>query len=123
MDNKTKKIFQEFKKECKKRNVMVRKKAMINAKQDFNLNSQTQILNFIANDGLEDLKFFNKKKWENNPAPDIDIMVYAFKFKTSMKPGYIAFFKGLQGKWIIKSFKLDYERSRALEEAINKALK
>ncbi|MCK4943938.1 MAG: hypothetical protein KAS65_10190 [Candidatus Aminicenantes bacterium] len=124
MDKVIEKIFQEFKNECKKKkNVIVMKQAKKDANDFFNLSNAQHVLNFITNDGLENLYFLNKKRWENNPKPKNKIMIYAFEFTTGMKLGYIAFFMNLAGKWLIKSFHLSQRSSKALEEALVKALK
>lgn len=118
------KIFKEFKNECKKKtNVIIMKQAKRDAANIFNLTSSQKIVDFIGNDGLEDLFYLNKKLWENNPNPQNKILVYAFEFITGMKYGYIAFFKNLEGKWLIKSFHLSNRRIMALGERLDKALK
>ena len=118
------KIFKEFKNECKKKtNVIIMKQAKRDAANIFNLTSSQKIVDFIGNDGLEDLFYLNKKLWENNPNPQNKILVYAFEFITGMKYGYIALFKNLEGKWLIKSFHLSNRRIMALGERLDKALK
>jgi len=61
------------------------------AGENFNLNTKSQLLEFIHCDGLEDLKFVNTKDWENNPDPANPIKVDAYEFRTMGKLGYIAF--------------------------------
>jgi hypothetical protein len=104
--------------------VYVFNKAMKTASSDFGLHTQAGLLDFIANNGLENPRFKNSKPWENNPEPNTQIMVDAWEFFSSFTYGYIAFF--LQPKtnaWIIKSFKKNTEpdpRNLALKEQLEK---
>ena len=86
--------------------VWVTKGAMITAKSDFNLSTQTQVLDFIGNGGLQSPKFRNSCVWDNNPNPDPLIFVDAYDFYADFNYGYIAFlYQPITGKWIVKSFK------------------
>ena len=75
------------------------------ARMDFGLNTQQDVLSFIANDGLEDAFYINTKIWEKNPNQAHPIMVDAYSFYSGAKPGYLAFLLSPTNKWIIKSFK------------------
>lgn len=100
--------FDEFIRSCSKKppNIYILRGAVATAKTDFNLNTQTKILEFIGNDGLENHYLLNVKQWENNPNPKIEIKVDAYGFYSGEKYGYIAFFfQPATGKWVIKSFK------------------
>ena len=93
-----------------------------NAADDFNLKTKSQLLDFISNNGLEDLSFVNTKEWENNRDRTVPIMVDAYEFQTMHKLGYIAFMRNENtDKWIIKSFHLSDNRSLNMYHAIEKA--
>jgi hypothetical protein len=97
--------FNDFKKACcEKKNVIVVRDAIKDARELFNLKSEEFIKMFICNDGLENLEFQNptpKKKGANIGA---DIDAYTFT-SGQFKRGYIAFyFVERTNKWIIKSF-------------------
>ena len=77
------------------------------ARIDFGLNTKQDVLNFIANDGLEEAFYINTKIWEKNPDPAHPVMVDAYSFYSGAKPGYLAFLLSPTNKWIIKSFKLN----------------
>jgi hypothetical protein len=92
------------------------------AKQDFNLRTKKEVLDFICNDGLEDLEFINTKKWENNPNKQEPIMVDAYQFRSMHRLGYIAFMHNSKTKkWIIKSLHLSEDRNTAMYLALEKA--
>jgi hypothetical protein len=87
--------------------VTVLGKAQKCAQDDFGLNTQKAVLDFICNDGLENLQYINTKPWELNPDPTL-ILVDAYGFYSGQKQGYIAFFFSTKtNKWLIKSFKLN----------------
>ncbi|MCD4762751.1 MAG: hypothetical protein K8R28_01875 [Desulfobacterales bacterium] len=99
------------------------KQATDDANKIFNLRTKKSLLAFIVNDGLEDLTFINKKKWEQNQNPDNPIEVYAYRFRTRAIVGYIAFmFNSKTEKWLIKSFHQPEDRNAAMLEAMQKAL-
>jgi hypothetical protein len=89
--------------------VIVLKNALKCAQDDFQLNTQKAVLDFIFNDGLEKPQYINTKPWINNPAPDAQlnpIQVDAYSFYSGQKQGYFAFFFNTKtNKWLIKSFK------------------
>ena len=90
--------------------VYITAKALETAQTDFGLNSSQEILDFISNQGLEKLNFFNSEIWDNNPRPDLPTMVDAHEFYSGFKFGYFAFLKNPipnAKKWLIKSFKLN----------------
>lgn len=99
-------VFNEFVSACGKgsRCVYVIKGAAMSANMDFQLKTNTDILGFIANNGLEQPKFINSKIWENNPDKNNKIMTDAYEFYTGSTLGYISFFYN-NNLWIIKSFK------------------
>lgn len=101
--------------------VVVMKKAQIDAEKDFKLRSQKEMLAFIANGGLENLRFVNAKIWENNPQPERPIMVDSYEFEAFFILGYIAFFKSITGAWVIKSFHRSNEANTVMEMAMRKA--
>ncbi|MES2217174.1 MAG: hypothetical protein V4501_02050 [Pseudomonadota bacterium] len=80
--------------------------AMSTARTDFNLGTQVNVLEFIANGGLEKPVFINKRVWDNNPDRNIVIMVDAYAFFSGLIYGYIAFvYVAKTERWLIKSFK------------------
>ena len=88
----------------------------------FNLRTTKAVLDFVANDGLENREFVNSKKWENNPDKNNPIIVDAYEFTTISRRGYIAFFKNATTqKWIIKSLHLSDQRNPAMAIALAKA--
>lgn len=98
----------DFVRDCTKNppTVFVTHGAMLTARSDFNLNTQANVLEFIANGGLEKPTYINKKEWENNPNKQVEIMVDAYAFFSGLIYGYIAFvYVAKTKKWIIKSFK------------------
>ena len=101
--------FNNFKNTCSsnKNDVFIHKQAQMDADEYFNLKTKSQLLDFISNDGLEDLRFVNQTPWRNNPDPNNPVMIDAYEFRTLAKLGYIAFmYIKKTGKWLIKSFKL-----------------
>jgi len=109
-------------KRWKKPRVVVLKKALDDASNDFGLNTSGEILRFIANGGLEQLEFINSKPWENNPDPSMPMIVDGYEFVSLMKRGYVAFmFNTITGYWTIKSFHISDEASLAFVEAFKKA--
>jgi hypothetical protein len=95
--------------------------ALADAQNIFHLYTQPEVLEFIANNGLEKIIFLNSKPWERNPDPTVKIFVDAYEFMTGGILGYIAFFKNKMGNWVIKSFHQSNERSGIMEEALRKA--
>lgn len=86
--------------------VFIFKGAMETAKSDFNLNTQEAVAKFVATGGLEKPQFVNTKPWENNPKPELPVMVDAYHFSSGRKFGYVAFmFQDKTQKWSIKSLK------------------
>jgi hypothetical protein len=88
-------------------NVVVLRNALTSASIDFGLNTAKEVMEFISNDGIENPKLINTKKWENNP-DEIPIYVDAYSFYSGKKHGYLAFmFSNKTKKWLIKSLKLN----------------
>ena len=81
-----------------------------NAREQFGLKTDTELLAFIGNNGLQDFTYWDTKPWELNPKKDKEILIDAYKFRSNRKLGYIAFNKGANGKYVIKSFHLDNEK-------------
>jgi hypothetical protein len=91
--------------------------ALEDARNIFHLNTKSAVLEFIANDGLENIKFINTKLLEKNRDPEVKIFVDAYEFMTGGILGYIAFLKNKKGGWVIKSFHQSDERSGIMENA------
>jgi hypothetical protein len=103
--------FDDFKVACGQRppQVFVSTGAQKDASDYFKLNTQQAVRDFIFNGGLEDLKFRHSDIWRNNPDPNVKIMEDEYSFRTGSKYGYLAFFQDpKKGKWIIKSFKINW---------------
>ena len=77
--------------------------ARSDAKANFNLYNDTDILRLIKDDKLPDKKFDNQAPLEKGPGQDIGLPVDAYQFKIGPKHAYIAFYKSHKGIWIIKS--------------------
>jgi len=91
-------------------NIHVEYDALLNARQQFGLNTKTDLLGFIGNDGLQDLTYVNTELWRNNPRKEKEILIDSYKFRSNNKRGYIAFMKGIPGNYMIKSFHLDHDK-------------
>jgi len=113
--------FNEFKKACENNEVIPINTVLSDAEKCFNLKTINEILSFIANDGLENLKFINSTTWKNNKST-VEIIVDAYEFTTADILGYIAFmFSPKTNKWIIKSFHFSENSNPVLREALKKA--
>lgn len=116
--------FNDFKNACgfNKNDVIILKQAIEDADRDFNLKTKSQLIGFIFNDGLEELRFINTKPWENNPDKNNPVMIDAYEFRTLGKLGYIAFgHNNITGKWFIKSFKPSENTNPVMIEAFQRA--
>ena len=87
--------------------VVVYPDAKLNARYQFGLNTEAELLAFIGNDGLQDLTYWNTEPWRLNPNKEKEIFIDAYKFRSNKKLGYIAFMKVFKGNYAIKSFHLD----------------
>ncbi|MBC8418536.1 MAG: hypothetical protein ISR62_03850 [Desulfobacteraceae bacterium] len=116
--------FEEFKRACDedKNSVFPMGDVLKDAEEFFNLRTKTELLDFISNNGLENLQFVNTKDWENNPDKSNSIKVYAYEFRSMFKLGYIAFMYIPQTKnWIVKSFHLSKNMNPTMMIALQKA--
>lgn len=116
--------FDDFKQCCieNQADVVAWQKALEDADKIFGLRTKTELLNFIGNDGLEDLTFINKKVWEKNPYPSSPILIDAYEFRSGAKLGYISFMHNPKtGKWSIKSFHLSKNSNFTIAFALRKA--
>lgn len=116
--------FGDFKNACAggTGNVFVTKPAREGAKNHFNIPTESYLLDFICNDGLEDLVFINTTPLRTNTNLSNPILVDAYDFRTSCKLGYIAFwYNKTTGKWTIKSFKLSENRNPVMSLALREA--
>jgi len=116
--------YTDFKNACEndRDNVIPINNVPENARNDFNLNTKSQLLDFIQCDGLENLTFVNTKDWENNPNKNKPIKVDAYEFTSMYKLGYIAFMHNDEtNKWLIKSFHLSTNRNMAIYLAMGEA--
>jgi hypothetical protein len=51
--------------------------AINNAREQFGLNTEAELLGFIGNNGLQDLKYVNTKAWKYNQNSDAEIFIDA----------------------------------------------
>ena len=104
--------------------VFVIRGAVQSAREDFNLNTQHQILKCIGDGGIQNKQFINCKPWANNPDKTVEILVDAYAFYLGSIYAYLAFFyQPNTEKWIVKSFKKNQERdprNLALQEPLSK---
>nr|AGS51575.1 hypothetical protein [uncultured bacterium contig00010] len=91
-------------------NVSVLYDAKLGAREQFGLKTDSDLLEFIGNNGLQDLMYVNTESWRNNPRKDKGVLIDAYKFRSNRKIGYIAFMKGVKGNFVIKSFHLDNDK-------------
>ena len=97
--------------------------ALKDAKNDFELDNQGEILDFIGNNRLEMPEFRNRKLWEKNRDPNNPLFVEDYEFKSLGKLGYIAFmYNKKENKWLIKSFHLSDRMNTLLADELKKAL-
>lgn len=114
-----------FMRACKhdRKNVILWGTVLDDAERDFNLRTATQLYEFIAQGGLENVTHQNTKEWEKNPKPENPILVHAYTFRTMCKIGYMAIMhNNLTNKWIIKSFKRSTDSNPTMQIALEKAL-
>ncbi len=101
--------FEDLKLAChEKGKVILWNCAQSDASQYFNLRKLSNVLNFVANDGLEKLQHIDTRPLELplkppvNPNPNVD----AYQFYSGDLRGYMAFFfQPITKFWNIKSFK------------------
>jgi hypothetical protein len=111
--------FEEFRLACSRGSfkVIIWGCAEEGAKEHFGLTPKANILRFIYNRGLENLRFRNTREWEKNPNPNKPIFIDSYEFYTRNKLGYIAFMNnGI--RWVLKSFKLSDRNITEIEEEI-----
>lgn len=108
--------LKDFEKACAGGSALVKviNPALKTAPEDFGLESEERILEFIGSGGLEKPEFANTEIWRNNPIPTPEIWVDSYNFYSGLTYGYIAFMKARTGRWIVKSLKKnDKESPRA----------
>ncbi|OGQ91474.1 MAG: hypothetical protein A2289_18385 [Deltaproteobacteria bacterium RIFOXYA12_FULL_58_15] len=113
----------DLKKACgEKGEVVVVRDALETARSDFGLNTESDVLEFIRNDGLEKPTHANTAALEKYPKSDKP-WVDSYDFCAGFRVGYIAFYRGPTGKFVIKSFKKNDKpdsRSFPMREALSK---
>ena len=82
--------YEDFRNACArgKAAVVLVNPVLKDATAGFNLRTTKAVLDFVANDGLENREFVNSKKWENNPDKNNPIIVDAYEFTTISRRGY-----------------------------------
>ncbi len=117
--------YSDFKNACgaNRNNVILLNPVPRDANEHFNLPTKKSLLDFIFNDGLENLVFLNTREWENNPDQSIKVMIDSYEFTSLSILGYIAFmFINKTSKWLIKSFHLSENRNPIMSLALQKYL-
>ncbi|MDP3444753.1 MAG: hypothetical protein Q8T08_17995 [Ignavibacteria bacterium] len=108
-------LFERFKIACRKNpaDVLVEPKAVKDAREIYQLYTEKELLKFIGNDGLKNVRHLNITEWRNNPdKKNNPLDVYDYHCKTNGIPYYIAiifiptFFGKTINKWKLKSFHL-----------------
>ncbi len=97
--------LKDFVRDCAiKDMVYVPSKVRKDAKRDFYLKNQSEILAFIDAGGLDNATHQNTSTIDKWPQLDIGEIFDAYEFKIGTKHGYIAFYKNpRKTQWIIKS--------------------
>lgn len=116
--------FSDFKRCCIENpaDVVPWKPALDDADKIFGLKTKSELLNFIGNDGLEELTFYNKSMYYDKLGKPLNIFIDEYEFISGSKLGYIAFMHNKKiGKWAIKSFHLSKNSNLTLAFALNKA--
>ena len=81
------------------------------------IDTKKEILEFIANDGLENIKFQNTNLFKKQPELTVD----AYEFRSGSLWGYISFGQNEKTKkWFIKSFHLSDKHNRVMMNALDK---
>jgi hypothetical protein len=120
-----------FVKDCRNNSddVIVDPDVLDDARNIFKLYTQEELLTFIGNNGLRNVKWLHRIKWRNNPDPDKDNnpqFVYDYRCPTNGTPYYIAiiFFRTFYGstinKWGLKSFHLDDYANTPMREQLSR---
>ncbi len=114
--------IEDFIRDCHDHKKIVLEYGVIeSASRDFNLRTKRALLEYISNEGMEELEFVNSipyRKSTDIPPPFCD----AYTFKSGYSSGYLSFYvsRGSE-KWILKSFhrsnEFDYTLALALEKA------
>ena len=96
---------------CDPQNIYIHNDAVLGARNQFGLNTKTELLTFIGNQGLQNLKYLNTEPWRLKPERiKGDVFIDAYNFYSNQKIGYIAFMKGANCKYAIKSFHWDHDK-------------
>jgi hypothetical protein len=107
-------IYDEFVKTCAETpgKIHVWSNVIKDAGKYFNLQTGRDLIEFIGNRGLTEVRFLEKKPLDGKNQKDIEIIVFSFEFKAIKKFGYLAFFKSPITKvFVIKSFHLSHRQT------------
>lgn len=98
--------FDTFRRACSMKGaVIVRKKARADASEHFDLYTETELLEFIAEGRLENVEHENTSTLDNCHPKDTGKTFDAYNFTIGPnKHGYIAFYINFRDKWEVKSF-------------------
>ncbi|QWV97452.1 hypothetical protein KP005_19290 [Geomonas nitrogeniifigens] len=100
--------FEEFKADCEVPSKITNYKDVIDDAEAFELYGKEEICDFISNADPDFFTFKNSEWLEKKPKWQTDdVMVDAYNFAYSDIIGYLAFFRGQHGKWVIKSLHPD----------------
>ncbi len=97
----------DFVEACRNRSAVPWTDALRDADKHFGLRTRTALFDFIVNGGLENLTYRNTEPLKTYKGPGAAPMIDAYNFSSGQKKGYIAFYKGFDGIWILKSFHRD----------------
>lgn len=101
--------YENFRQACKERKVLPIEKTLRTCSA-FNLNTKDALIDFIAEDGFDELVYYDTHRWEKNPHAD-RVLVDAYHFLTGARPktiGYMAFMEiRVRGLWFLKSFHIN----------------
>jgi hypothetical protein len=106
-------IYEELVKTCADNSgkIHVWPDAVKDADYHFRLENKSDIISFIGNRGLKEVRFLEKKPLESNKRKELEIIVFSFEFKARKKIGYLAFYKSpVNDNFVIKSFHLSHRQ-------------
>ena len=107
-------IYDEFVQTCAEKpgKIHVWSCVVKDASEHFRLHTKGEIISFIGNKGLSEVRFLEKKPLKGTKLKDVEIIVFSFEFEAIKKFGYLAFFKSpINKNFVIKSFHLSYRQT------------
>ena len=95
--------------------------ALDDAARHFDLHTKEMVLDFIAKGELEEITHQDTRRLELGPNHGAWVDAYRFHSGPT-RCGYLAFYRAMTGKWMIKSFKKN-DRSELRHSALHDALR